>query len=118
MSMASRDRGLLEALQLALGFGSIQDAAPRKKHWQPISTFTVNSLRGHHRATIPFCERFLIATEKRRQFELWRDAMYSYERLHPNRYGKGPSSCSKADCSLPVRGRGLCRKHYYLETGY
>jgi hypothetical protein len=118
MNIAQRDRPLLEALRMCLGVGSIHDTAPRKSHWLPSSTFSVGSMHAHRRATIPFCERFLPTTAKRRQFELWRNALYSFDLLHPSRYGKGPSPCKVVDCDLPVRGRGLCRKHYYLETGY
>ncbi len=34
------------------------------------------------------------------------------------RLGKGPSGCSEFGCDRPVRGRRLCRSHYYRATGY
>ena len=33
-------------------------------------------------------------------------------------WGKGLSTCSVEGCDRPVRGRGLCRRHYYRATGY
>jgi hypothetical protein len=118
LSMASRDRRLLEALQDLLGFGCINDAPPRHAHWQPMSTLCIASNKAHRAATIPFAERFLLVSAKREQFEAWRQRLDEYERDRPSRYGKGPSPCSQAGCERPVRGRGLCRSHYYLATGY
>jgi len=118
VSMAERDRALIEALQTTLGVGSIQVRPPRDpKHLAQV-LITVSGRRSHHRATIPFMERFLLPCAKRRQFERWRDALYAHERAHPSRYGTGPSPCSVAGCEKPVRGRGLCRGHYYRATGY
>jgi hypothetical protein len=116
VKMASRDRRLLVALKSFLGLGSLHDAAPRRVGWQPISTFTIASLKGHHAATIPFAERFLLPCEKRKQFERWRDAMVTYERDHPRKLGR--SICRVVGCEKLVRGRMLCRSHYYRETGY
>ena len=118
VTMASRDRALLEDLRDFLGYGSIDDQPARKPHWQPTSTFTIGSIRGHRMATIPFAEQYLLASAKRRQFERWRDAMDSYEVAKPTRWGKGPSRCSEPGCDGPVRGQGLCRSHYYRATGY
>jgi hypothetical protein len=116
VKIARRDRPLLDALGTFLGEGSVRDSPARREGWQPESEYRISSLRGHRAATIPFCERFLVTTHKQHQFELWRQAMDSYESMHPTRYGNGPSPCKI--CGKPVRGRGLCRSHYYLETGY
>jgi hypothetical protein len=118
MTMASRDEHLLRTLRELLGFGSIHRRAPAKEHGEESSTLMVNSLKAHQAAVIPFCERYLPPTAKRTQFETWRAALTAYDRCHPHRHGKGPSTCSVDDCPMPVRGRGLCRKHYYLATGY
>lgn len=108
----------MEQLQHFLGFGSICERPPGRLGWQPTSTLMVNSIRAHHAATIPFAEQYLLPSAKRRQFEAWRDALSAYERLHPSKWGKGRSICSEAGCDRPVRGRGLCRSHYYRATGY
>lgn len=113
--MASRDRALLTTLRAALGFGSVNDRAPRSNEL-PSSTLTVGSRKAHMAATIPFMERFLLPCAKRSQFELWRDEMLAYDAAHPRRVGR--STCSVEDCPEPVRGRGLCRRHYYRATGY
>ena len=118
LTMATRDRPLLERLQSFLGKGSICDYRNRNPRWQPTSAFSIRSHAAHHAITIPFAERFLLPSAKRDQFERWRERLVDYERLHPSRYGIGRSICSKADCNKPVRGRGLCRSHYYLVTGY
>jgi hypothetical protein len=118
LTMARRDRALLEALRQYLGFGSIGDRTPSNPRWQPQSTFVINSRHAHRAATIPFAERFLQSCDKRRQFELWVQAMDVYDRAHPSRYLKGPGTCAEPGCESPVRGRGLCRRHYYRATGY
>jgi len=118
ISMAIRDRHCLEALRAVLGYGSIRDTPPARSHWQPISTLSVNSHFAHRVATIPFAEAFLLPTAKREQFERWRDALELFERAHPNPFGRGPSVCSIDDCDGRVRGRGLCRRHYYRATGH
>jgi hypothetical protein len=117
LSMAARDRPLLAELRALLGFGSITDHPRRRPEWQPISTLSVSSRKAHFAATIPFMERHLLApTRKRAQYEQWRDALLSYESLRPRRVGR--STCSEEDCDGLVRGRGLCRRHYYQVTGY
>lgn len=118
VTVATRDRTLLHALRDFLEFGSITDRPPTKPGWQPTSTFHIGSMHGHRNATIPFAESFLLPCAKRSQFELWRTAFIAWEHDHPSRYGKGPSTCSEAGCEHPVRGRGLCRIHYYRATGY
>jgi len=118
MDMASRDRALLEALRRFLGFGSIHNRRPERAHWQPTSVLTLASRKAHHGATIPFSEKYLLRSAKRDQFEAWRDALFLYERKRPTRYGRGRSPCSVPGCDRPVRGRRLCRSHYYRATGY
>jgi hypothetical protein len=115
VSMASRDRPLLESLRGFLGHGVLINAPPRKSHWQPITTFSIVSMKVHHIATIPFAERYLLPSAKRRQFEAWRATMLAYEKAHPPRTR---SICSEPGCNRFVRGRGLCRSHYYRVTGY
>lgn len=105
MTMADRDRRLLEALQGFLGQGSICDKPPAQEGWQPTSTLQVSSLTAHRAATIPFFDRFLLPCAKRSQYEAWKEAMFAYEKEHPSRYGKGPSPCGAEGCDRPVRGR-------------
>src|SRR5205807_6573597 len=45
VTMAVRDRALLESLRQFLGCGALYDSVPRKAHWQTTSTFSVRSLR-------------------------------------------------------------------------
>ena len=118
VKMAVRDLSVLQALRAFLAVGSLNVQQPRRAHWQPIAAFSVRSRRQHHQATIPFAERFLLPGAKRRQFEAWRKALYEYEAAHPTRLGMGPSPCRVEGCGKPVRGRGLCRSHYYRATGY
>jgi hypothetical protein len=118
VKMATRDRSVLEALRTFLGYGSIHDERRRQAHWQPMSSFQINSRRGHHAATIPFADAFLLPCYKRDQFEAWSEAFLANEAAHPSQFGKGRSVCSIGDCVDPVRGRGLCRKHYYRATGW
>lgn len=116
VQVASRDRALLETLQGFLGVGEICDKVPRQEHFQPISAFEVRSRRFHKEAIIPFADRFLLPCAKRRQFETWPNLLEEYEGAHP--YPRGRSICSEPSCGRHVRGRGLCRSHYYQATGY
>jgi hypothetical protein len=118
VKVAARDRPMLEALQMYLGCGSIRDMPAPKAHHQPQSGFEIVDCKLHHQAVIPFAEQFLLPCHKRTQFERWRDALYEYERRRPSQYGRGRSTCSVPGCERPVRGRGLCRSHYYRATGY
>jgi hypothetical protein len=118
VTMARRDLLLLEALRAFLGYGAIQHYRRGRNHWQPTSVLRIHSIWAQQNATIPFADAFLLPCEKRRQFERWRDQLIAYDLGHPNRYGKGPSPCSIPGCEKPVRGRMLCRRHYYRATGY
>jgi hypothetical protein len=117
LTMARRDRALLEQLRDRLGCGSIYDAPPQRDGWQPTSTLTISSRKAHVAATVPFMDEFLLApTHKRVQYNEWRQTLFADEIEHPRREGR--STCSEHDCERPVRGRGLCRSHYYRATGY
>ena len=118
IQVAERDRPLLEQLRAAIGCGSVTDRQPRREAWQPTSALTVSSRLSHRTKVIPFMDRHLLPGHKRHQFELWVAAMDAYELIHPSRWGRGPSACKVDGCDRPVRGRGLCRSHYHLETGY
>lgn len=115
LQVARRDLAMLVALRNFFGVGGIHHSRARRATWQPTSTFTVASLRSHHKATIPFADRFLLASAKRNQFEAWRGAMERYEPQIP-RHTR--SVCSVEGCEGLVRGRGLCRSHYYQATGW
>jgi hypothetical protein len=60
-------------------------------------------------------EEFLVAGHKRAQFLDWRRRLDRYAAEHPPRMR---SICSVDGCQRFVRGRGLCRSHYYQATGY
>ncbi len=118
ITVADRDRAILETLRAGLGFGSIQLRPRHKEHHLDAVCLTVSSRRAHFAATIPFMERYLLPCAKRRQFDAWRDALIEHDHAHPTQFGKGPSPCRIDGCEKPVRGRGLCRSHYYRATGY
>lgn len=118
VTAASRDADLVQALHQRLTVGSVRRYQPSNPQHLEAVRLTVSSRRAHFAATIPFMERYLLPCAKRRQYEKWRDALVEHDRAHPSRYGKGPSPCSVPGCECPVRGRGLCRSHYYRATGY
>ena len=118
LSLVTLDRPLLQTLRAFLGAGSIYDAPARNERWQPVSTLNITSERAHLDRTIPFAERYLLASAKRHQFESWRDRLFEYRATRPTQWGRGRSTCSIDACDKPVRGRGLCRSHYYQVTGY
>src|SRR5690606_38573773 len=118
VKMAARDRPLLEALARFLGVGSVNDSVPTNPRWLPTSQYIVPGARHIRDRVVPFGEPFLLPSAKRTQFDAWVALMRDYDEAHPSRYGKGPSTCSQPGCGKPVRGRGLCRSHYYRATGY
>jgi hypothetical protein len=118
LTMAQRDLPLLVSLRNFLGIGSIVKRRSRNPRWQPTASFAVRSRRQIHSHVIPFAEAFILPSAKRAQFELWRQALLAYEIEHPSKWAKGRSRCKVDGCPDLVRGRGLCRKHYYRETGY
>lgn len=118
VSVAERDRALLEELRSYLDFGSIHTRPPGKPHHLPQAVFTVASLRAHRAVTIPFADAHLLQCAKRQQFERWREALEAFDAAHPSRFGRGRSTCSEPNCDDYVRGRGFCRRHYYRVTGY
>jgi hypothetical protein len=119
LTMADRDRALVEALGEFLGCGGFYMHPPGKPGHLPTYSLRIDREGDHERCTIPFAERFLPReSEKFRVFVAWRDKFRRYRDVRPSQYGRGPSTCSEPDCELPVRGQGLCRKHYYRVTGY
>jgi hypothetical protein len=118
VQVQAQDVGMLNALQDFLGFGSIRYAPSQRSGWQPTYVYTINSLLAHQKATIPFVERYMFPCAKRDQFEVWKHAIEDYIERHKVRWGRGRSVCSEEECHRPVRGRGLCRRHYYRVTGW
>jgi len=117
VEVADRDRLMLVRLHAALGSGSIALKPSRQGHL-PTAAFSIRSHKAHGEKTIPFMDRYLLPSAKRGQYELWKRRLAAYEAAHPTRWGRGPSACSVEGCDRPVRGRGLCRRHYYRATGY
>lgn len=115
--VAEHDVSLVEGIKTALGGGSIRWTTPANDHWKPTVVYSLKSIRAHKTTTIPFMERYLLRCAKRRQFESWRDDMETYIERHNVRWA-GRSTCSEEGCDRFVRGRGLCRSHYYRETGW
>lgn len=118
IALADRDLNLLVALRNALSVGAIRRIAPRSEQWLPTAVLSVTGERNHLRATVPFCDRYLLPSAKRAQFERWRDQLIDYRQRRLLLRPPGRSTCRAAGCDGPVRGRGLRRHHYYLETGW
>ena len=118
VEMASRDRQLLEQLRDFFGRGSIHDTPARPAelaaHEHLPHRLNCRSPRRDH----PFGEAYLLDCAKRRQFEEWKEALRKYEDENIRRSRRVRSRCSMVGCDKPVRGRGLCRQHYYRATGY
>jgi hypothetical protein len=116
VTVAARDRPMLEALRAVLGRGCITDQRAARAHWQPTCNFRIASITGHLSATVPWADAHLATSYKRRQYEAWRAELVAYAATHPRKPGR--SRCSTPGCTEFVRGRGLCRRHYYRATGY
>jgi hypothetical protein len=118
IKMADREVDALRDLHGVLGVGAISFQAARRATWQPTATYSVHSRRAIRTSLIPFCDEHLLWSFKRQQYLHWRERFITYESRFPSNWGAGPSPCSIPGCDKPVRGRGLCRAHYYRETGY
>jgi hypothetical protein len=118
VSVQRSDLPLLERLRDVLGVGSICHSRPGKEHWQPTSTYAVNSIKAHVASVIPFFDIYLLPCAKKLQFDEWRAQLFAYVEKHHVRSVYGRSICSENGCDGIVRGRGLCRRHYYAVTGY
>ena len=118
LEMAVRDLVVVTALRDFLGVGSISHLPARQDGWLPTVNYSVSGRRSVRAAVLPFCDRFLVAGAKLRQYLSWRARFTEYEAHFPSNWGAGPSPCTIAGCDRPVRGRGLCRAHYYRATGY
>jgi hypothetical protein len=118
LTMADRDRAVVVRLRDAIGAGSIARQVPQRRGWQPTVTLSVSGRKSLREQAIPFFDEHLVAGDKRRQYLDWRRAFTEYEAHFPSSWGAGPSPCARPGCDRPVRGRGLCRAHYYEETGY
>lgn len=117
VTMAARDRALLTELRAMIGFGSVNDEPPKRAGWEATATLRVSSRKAHFAATIPFMDEFLLPPARKRvQYEQWKSALVAYELERPRRVGR--STCREDGCEELVRGRGLCRSHYYRATGY
>ena len=112
------DHVLLEGFHELLGAGSLCHIAPRRAGYRPTTRLSVSSNRKHLTTTVPFCDEHLLPSAKRTQYLRWRSALVEHLQAHPTRWGQGPSTCRVEGCPAPVRGRGLCRAHYYAETGW
>lgn len=118
VNVEARDLRMLETLRDFLGAGSITYRPPEKVGWQPMVTFAIKSLKAHWQVVIPFADRYLLPCAKQDQFLRWRGALEQYVERYNVRCGRGPSTCSVDGCDQIVRGRGLCRSHYYRATGW
>ena len=118
MTMADRDLAAVTALRDFIAVGSVMHRPPQRPNWLPTVTLSVTGRRGIRDSLIPFCDAYLIAGHKRAQYLRWREQFHDYETRFPSNWGAGPSPCAVAGCDRPVRGRGLCRAHYYEATGY
>jgi hypothetical protein len=118
LTMADRDVAIVEALRRFIGVGSITHRPPPRPNHQPTVTYAISGRKSLREALVPFCDRYLLTSYKRTQYLRWREEFTAYEQHFPSNWGAGPSPCSVPGCDKPVRGRGLCRAHYYRETGY
>jgi hypothetical protein len=115
VEVAARDAQILETLRDFLGAGSITHSAPRREGWQPEAALEVTGRRQNLERTVPFMLRWLPESHKREQFATWHALLVESVEKRPFRTA---GRCSVTGCERPIRGRGLCRHHYYRVTGY
>jgi hypothetical protein len=115
VAVVEHDLPLLRALQTFLGCGSVGPVRRTMLDtWRPQVVLSVDRSTDLVARVVPFADQYLLESQKRRQFVDWRDQLLAYvSRPHRPR-----GHCSIEGCESPIRGRGLCRRHYYRATGY
>jgi len=107
------DRAMCVSFAEYLDCGTICDAPRRKPHYDDESTFAVQSIRDHLRATIPFMDAHLPPSYKRKQYLAWRARLLDYWEYR----GKRVRRCTVPGCDAPRRAHELCRHHLYEHYG-
>lgn len=82
----------------------------RKAHYDDEVIFSVQSMRDHLAATIPFMDAHLPESYKRQQYLAWRAELLEYW----ERSAKRRRPCAVEGCEQPRKAHGVCRRHLWL----
>jgi hypothetical protein len=110
VQLGAIDSSSCEALRTFFNVGRVYWSPRRKPHHDDVSTYTVQALPELLNVIVPFMDEHLPASFKREQYSEWRGALVDY---WENR-AKRRRPCTVEGCDIPQRGRGLCRRHYFL----
>lgn len=113
VGLGAVDASTCELFRTYLGVGNIIFFPRRKPHYDDEVTFSVQSMRDHLAATIPFMDGHLPESYKRQQYLAWRAELLEYW----ERSAKRRRPCTVDSCEAPRRAHGLCRQHLWSVRG-
>lgn len=82
IKMADRDKEILEELKKIINAGYIYLYKKRKNLWEDECVFIIQSQIDIHTKLIPFMNKFLLGSFKRKQFLRWKEEFYTYYKIN------------------------------------
>lgn len=113
--LGASDSDSCERLRWYFGVGHVHTYPRRKAHYDDEVGYAVGALGDLVDFIVPFMDEHLPPSYKRRQYEVWREALLNYWMNGARRRGRAP--CTVPGCTDPQRAKGLCRCHYYGQYG-
>lgn len=109
ISVADIDHDMCQMGRNLLGVGRVYVYPRRQEHFHDEATFVVQAvgeLVGH---VVPFMDAYLPQSKKRAQYLRWKGDLLEFWQ-HEMKRRRG---CTIEGCSVPQRGKGVCRRHYF-----
>jgi hypothetical protein len=113
VALGATDRETVELLHRFFRCGRTTWRRRRKEHFDDEVAFVVRKLRDLVDTLVPFMDRHLEESYKRRQYLAWRAEVLDYWE-HGMRRRR---LCTVEGCERIQRAKGLCRHHYYVAFG-
>jgi LAGLIDADG DNA endonuclease family protein len=111
IALAEIDAGLCEMAAAVLGTGRIYNYARRQPHFHDEVLFVVRPIKELVEKVVPFMDIYLPISKKRKQYLAWREELFH----HWENAARRRRVCTAQGCGELQRGKGLCRRHYYLQ---
>jgi hypothetical protein len=113
IAVGAVDASMCEMAQNVLGVGHIRSYTRRHPHFDDETVFAVQSVRDLVAVVVPFLDAHMPPCKKRDQYLVWRHKLIRFW----NNDMKRRRPCTEDGCDKPQRGRGVCRRHYYVRYG-